>query len=322
MPNIGTRIILAPLSACSDLAYRVIAREYGAKFCFFEMIDAHSLVYDSPRANRILRTTPSDQPIAAQLLGLDQEVMLRAAEIILKRSPIRFLDINAACPARKVFKKGVGSCLFKNPTPLYELIAYLRERLPVPITVKMRVGLTRVDIPQAVQMAQGCQSAGASALFVHGRPRALENYGEVSYEAIRAVKQAVSIPVYGSGNVLNPPLAKKMLDLTGADGVLIAKGSFGNPFIFKEVEDYLQTGLWTPRLNILEKLSALKKHLLLAKDIDGERLNLRIGEMGKICLWYLKGFQEASRLRTKVFASRNSAELFDLINSLEDAAAR
>src|SRR3989338_7222488 len=244
--TIDTRVLLAPLSACSDLAFRMIAREQGAKFCFFEMSDSNSLIHDSPRAGRILRTCPEDAPIAAQLLGSDPEKMLKSAEIILRRAPIAFLDINAACPARKIFKKGVGACFLNDPEPLYRLLEHLNRRLSVPVTVKMRVGLSQVDIPRAVQFAIGCESAGAAALFVHGRSRAQENYGPVYYEAIRAVKESVSVPVFGSGNILNPPLAKKMFDETGCDGILIAKGSFGNPSICRDIETYLETGFWQP----------------------------------------------------------------------------
>jgi len=314
--KIDSKVLLAPLSACSDLAFRLIAREYGAKFCFFEMMDSNSLDHDTPRSDRILRTCPEDQPIAAQLLGTDADTMLHAAEKIIQRVPIAFLDINAACPARKVLKKCAGAHFFKVPDLLYRVIDRLVRALPVPITVKMRVGLNQVDIPAATEFAKGCETAGASAIFVHGRTRSQKNVGEINYEAIKAVKDAVRIPVVGSGNILNPPLAKKMLDQTGCDGVLVAKGSFGNPFIYREIEEYLETGKWTPRTNIKEKLLALKKHILKAREIEGDRLNLRIGALCKICLWYLKGFNEASRMRSRIFLSKNEQELLGLVDGL------
>src|SRR3989344_1387567 len=194
--EISTNIFLAPLSAVSDLAFRLIAREQGAKFCFFEMFEAHSVVYETPRSERMIRTVPEDLPIAAQILGTEPELMLKAAEILLKKAPITFLDINAACPARKVYNKGAGACLLNDPEPLYRALESLSSRLPVPVTVKMRVGISRVDIPRAVQFAKGCESAGAAALFVHGRSRSQENHGPVSYDAIRAVKEAVRVPVF------------------------------------------------------------------------------------------------------------------------------
>ncbi|MBI2119975.1 MAG: tRNA-dihydrouridine synthase [Elusimicrobia bacterium] len=314
--KINTNIFLAPLSASSDLAFRLIAREQGAKFCFFEMIDSNSLVHVSPRSERILQTCPEDQPIAAQLLGADPEIMLKAAEIILSRAPITFLDINAACPARKVYKKGAGACFFNDPAPLVRVIERLSSYLPIPVTVKMRVGLNQVDIPKAVQFAKCCESSGASALFVHGRSQSQENYGPVNYEAIRAIKESVGIPVFGSGNILNPPLAKKMFDQTGCDGILIAKGSFGNPSIYRDIETYLETGTWQPAIELQGKLEFLKKHLLLVQQIKGHCAISSIGELGKICLWYLKGFTEASRMRAQIFKSQSYPELLAQIESI------
>ncbi len=317
LKEIDTNIFLAPLSACSDLAFRLLARSHGAKFCFFEMIDSRSLKYGSPRSERILRTCPQDQPIAAQLLGSNPEEMLQAAQAILKRTPVSFIDINAACPARKVFRKGAGSCFLQDAVPLYRIIERMAKALPIPITVKMRVGLSEVDIPKAVEFAKGCESAGASALFVHGRTRSQENYGPVHYGAIRAIKNALNIPIFGSGNILNPPLAKKMFDETGCDGILIAKGSFGNPFIFQEIETYLETGIWNPTTDIKIKLTILIKHLSLIREIEGARQDWRIGELGRICLWYLKGFVEASRMRARIFTARSDQELLEYIQTIE-----
>ena len=296
----------------------MIAREHGAKFYFCEMLDSRSLRYGCPRSERILRTCPGDQPVAAQLLGNDPEVMLESARNILSRVPITFLDINAACPARKIYKKGAGACFLNDPEPLYRIIERLNRSLPVPVTVKMRVGLDRVDIPRAVRFAKGCERAGASALFVHGRARSQENSGPVHYEAIRAVKESVRVPVFGSGNILNPPLAKKMFDETGSDGILVAKGSFGNPFIFEEIETYLKTGTWQAVTDIRTKLRVLRKHLLLVREIEGPRENWRIGKLAKICLWYLKGFAEASRTRAHIFTSRSDDELLALIDSIAE----
>lgn len=314
--EINTNVFLSPLSSCSDLAFRLIAREQGAKFCFFEMFEANSVVYGNPRSERMLRTNPEDQPIAAQILGTEPETMLKAAEVILKKAPITFLDLNAACPARKVYKKGAGACLLNEPEPLYRALEFLSARLPIPVTVKMRVGISHVDIPRAVQFAKGCESAGASALFVHGRSRSQENYGPVSYEAIRAVKEAVRVPVFGSGNILNPPLAKKMFDETGCDGILIAKGAFGNPFIYRDIEIYLATGEWMPDTDLRAKLDVLKKHLLLIRQIDGSRTIWRVGKLAKICLWYLKGFAEASRMRADIFKSKSDQEIIARIDSI------
>lgn len=312
-----SRIFLAPLSSCSDLAFRLISRQEGARFCFFEMLDAQSLLHKSPRAWRILQTNRQDQPVGAQLLGVNPEEMLAAANMILEHVPIQVLDINAACPVRKVFNKGSGACFMQKASELYSIIETLAKNLSVPITVKMRVGLNAVDPDLAVSFAKNCESAGAAALFVHGRCRAQENYGPVRYDAIRAVKNAVRVPVIGSGNVLNPLLAKKMLDESGADGVLIAKGSFGYPSIFSETEEYLRTGVWQPAMDLHRKLALLEQHLEWSYEFNGEMVNRRIGAFAKICLWYIKGFPEASRYRARFYACQNIDALRSLINEIK-----
>lgn len=315
--KIDTNVFLAPLSGCTDLPFRLIAREHGAQFCFFEMIDSQSLMYDSPRTNRMLRTCTEDRPIAAQILGFDPEVVLHAVEILLKKAPIDFLDINAACPVRKVYRKGTGSHFIVDPIPLYKLIEFIANKITLPITIKMRVGLKNVDISGSVEFAKKCESAGASALFVHGRTREQGNHGTVDYEAIKAVKEAVKIPVFGSGDILNPPLAKKMFDETHCDGILVAKGALGNPFLFQEIKDYLKTGIWTPKTKAEEKISALKKHLLKVYETDGKTSPSRIRNLAKICFWYLNGFEEVSKIRAKVFASKTEEELLARIDEIK-----
>ncbi len=323
MVNIGNReidtnVFLAPLSACSDLPFRMIAREHGARFCFFEMLDAQSVIHKSPRAFEILQTTAGDDPIAGQLLGAEPEMMLEAANMMLERVNIQFLDINAACPSRKVVKKGAGACFFKEPERLYKIIQYLVEKLPVPITVKLRVGLNQVDAVQAVAIAKGCQASGASALFIHGRTREQENFGSVDYSAIRAVKQAVNIPVFGSGNVLNPALAKKMLDETNCDGVLVAKGSFGNPWIYRDIENYLSEGTVETRTDLSLKLVTLKRHLAYIKQYKEKETIRGMGLLGKISMWYLKGFAQAAQARAQVFSAKSYGELLQVIDGLQN----
>ncbi len=317
---IDTNVFLAPLSACSDLPFRMIAREHGARFCFFEMLDAQSVIYKSPRALEILQTAAGDDPIAGQLLGSEPEMMLKAAHVMLERANLQFLDINAACPARKVVKKGAGSCFFREPERLYRVVEYLASRLPLPITVKLRVGLNQVDADRAAEIAKGCEASGAAAMFVHGRTRVQENFGEVSYAAIRTVKQAVKIPVFGSGNVLNPALAKKMLDEAQCDGVLVAKGSFGNPWIYRDIENFLANGTTEVRMDLSLKLATLKKHLGYIRQYK-ERETIRgMGLLGKISMWYLKGFAEASRLRAQVFSAKNYDELLEIIDGIGSSA--
>ena len=300
--HIATNIFLAPLSGCSDLAFRLIARECGAKFCFFEMIDAHSLLSPNPKKFNILKTLDQDMPIAAQLLGADPAIMLDAAQAILEHVTISFLDINSACPVKKVIKKKAGAFLLQTPEVLSRLIQTLASSCPVPITVKIRIGFNTTELPALLDLARSCEASGASALFVHGRTRAQSYSGDVNYEAIRAIKHAVKIPVFGSGDVFTPQLAKHMFDETDCDGILVARGAFGNPWIFRDIENYIQHGTVPTKQAISVKKAVLKRHLCyIAQHKDCSPAG-KVGVMRKVTLWYLKGFPGASKVRGQVGA--------------------
>lgn len=298
--DIATNIVLAPLSGCSDLAFRLIARECGAKFCFFEMVDAHSLIYPNPRKFDILKTVDQDRPIAAQLLGADPEIMREAAQILTNHVRVSFLDVNSACPVRKVIKKGAGAALLNTPETLCHIIKTLATSLPLPITVKLRIGFTKTDYAALVRLAQACEASGASALFVHGRTRARGYSGHVDYDAIRAVKHSVQIPVFGSGDVFTPQLAKKMITETDCDGLLVARGAFGNPWIFQAIENYLSSGLTPSPQPVSNKKRIVKRHLAYIQQYKECTPKGKVGFMRKVTLWYLKGFPHASTLRGQV----------------------
>jgi len=300
--HISTNIFLAPLSGCSDLAFRLIARECGAKFCFFEMVDAHSLLSPNPKKFNILKTLKQDMPIAAQLLGADPAIMLDAAQVLLERVHVSFLDINSACPVKKVVKKKAGASLLKTPKVLACLIRTLASSCSVPITVKLRLGFNKTDLPALLDLVKSCEASGASALFVHGRTRAQSYSGDVNYGAIRAIKQAVKIPVFGSGNVFTAQLAKHMFDETDCDGILVARGAFGNPWIFRDIESYIQHGTVPSEKDISLKKAALKKHLSYIAQYKDCTPRGKVGFMRKVALWYLKGFPNASKIRGQVGA--------------------
>jgi len=235
------------MAGCTDLSFRLIARESGAKVCFFEMVDTNALIYNNPGTFRLLKTTEEDVPLAAQLLGSDAEGFMRAAEKLITLAPrISFLDINSACPAGKALKKGAGAELLDNPELLASIVKILSSELPVPVTVKLRIGHTKKDPALIRRTARSCEDNGAAALFVHGRT-ALQGYrGAVDYESIAEIKRSVKIPVFGSGNIFSAEDAENMFRETGCDGILVARGSLGNPWIFGEIETFLKTGEKTP----------------------------------------------------------------------------
>jgi nifR3 family TIM-barrel protein len=251
------------------------------------MIDAKATVYNNPASRRSLKTLKKDSPIAAQLLGGDPCVMLDAAEKLTTLVDISFLDINSACPAKKIIKKGAGAALLNDTATLGKIIKKLSSKLRIPITVKLRTGFNKRDIKECVKTAKICQTNGASIVFIHGRTSSQGYYGDIDYESIKAVKAALKIPVFGSGNILNPFMAKKMLDETGCDGILVARGALGNPWIFKDIEIYLKKGKTLKKPTLAAKKKVLKKHLAYIEKYNDMTANNKTGLMGKVTKWYL-----------------------------------
>ncbi|MBN1354092.1 MAG: tRNA dihydrouridine synthase DusB [Candidatus Omnitrophica bacterium] len=308
------KIYLAPMSGVTDLAFRLISRESGAAHCFFEMLDAKATLYGHPGNKRLLKTLPKDLPIAAQLVGADPSVMLEAAEKLLAFVNISLLDINSACPAKKVIKKGAGAALLKDTPRLGKMVKSLADKLRIPVTVKLRTGFNRRDVAACARTAAICEANGAGSLFVHGRTMSQGYSGDVDYESVRAAKEAVKIPVFGSGNIFDPQMAKKMLDETGCDGITVARGALGNPWIFKNIENYLKSGAPSETPGLSAKKSMLKKHLSYIEKYKDISSDDKLGFMGKVAMWYLKGLYNASRIRAEICRVRSYRELIRLID--------
>jgi tRNA-dihydrouridine synthase B len=206
--KLPSNIMLAPMAGCTDLSYRLIARQHGAKLCFLEMVDANSMVNRKDVDIDIIKTVKKDSPLAGQLVGATPELMLKAAKRLLSLVDIDFLDVNAACPVKKMMKKKAGSYFIKEPDNLFKTIKLLSSKLDLPITVKLRIGFNNVDHEHITDIAKKCESNGASAIFVHGRTMKQMYSGEIDYETICKIKDSVSVPVFGSGNVFTPIMAK------------------------------------------------------------------------------------------------------------------
>lgn len=306
-------VILAPLSGITDLAYRLICRELGAKFCLYEMLDSNSLVYKRPRTMRMLETHKKDKPIAAQLVGSDPSIMLEAASKLIEMREISFIDLNAACPAPKITRKKGGAYLLEDTITLGRIIKRLSSGLKIPVTVKLRSGFNSIDHNKLIKIAKICRDSGASLIFLHGRSMVQGYAGEVDYEAIRLVKSSLDIPVYGSGNILSPSLARKMLDRTGCDGVLVARGSLGNPWIFSDIDASLRGKTSYVERGLGPKKRVLKKHLSYIHKYKKASSANKNGIMGKTAMWYLKGIPDATRLRDKINRIKSYRGLLSII---------
>ena len=306
--NIGTNVFMAPMAGCTDLPFRLIAREHGAKLCFYEMVDSNSLIHKRHETYGNLKTDKKDIPIAVQLLGSDPSGMLKAAERLLELVKVSFLDINCACPAKKVIKKNSGAHLLRDAPRLYSILERLIPELPLPITMKIRTGFSKKDDDHIVEMVKRCEDIGVSAIFVHGRLKSQGYAGGVDYGAIKKVKDAVRIPVYGSGNIFSGESAKLMFDETGCDGVMVARGGLGNPWIFEEIEEYIKTGKSPKEISLEEKKKVLIRHLDYIDKYKTMSARGKVGFMRKVAIWYLKSISGASDLRARITRETKSCQ--------------
>lgn len=313
--TVPTDIILAPLAGISDLAYRLIMRTYGAGFCFFEMLDANSVINRHRDSISILKTIPADSPIAAQLLACSADDLCRASEVVLSHVQPAFIDINSACPVRKVIKKKAGAYLLQSPEILCEMIRAMKRNFSLPITVKLRCGLNANDDIDMCSLVRELEDAGAAALFVHGRTRMQMYSGDIDYPLLGAIKDSLTIPMIASGNILSPPDAITMFEKTNCDGVLVARGSFGYPWIFQDIESLRTHGTYREK-NLHEKIAILRKHLSLINTYQECSEHGKIGIMRRISQWSIKGVSGARQTRHLLNTAKSFEEIQAIIDTL------
>lgn len=284
---------LAPMASVADRAYRLMAKEYGAAYVVGEMASCKGLCYNDRKTAELLSVLPEERPMAVQLFGAEPEFMAAAVKIAEKFSP-DIIDINSGCPMPKIVSGGAGSALMKTPKLFGELVRAAVEAASVPVTVKIRSGWDENSI-NAVEMAKIAEENGASAVAVHGRTRSQLYSGRADWDVIRAVKQAVKIPVIGNGDVSTPELCREMYEYTGCDLVMVGRGSYGRPWLFRQIREYLETGSYSPDPSPDEKLEIMRRHIGLIVADKGEKVGMK--EARRPASWYLKGMQGAAHFR-------------------------
>ncbi len=299
--------MLAPMAGIADRAYRQLCKEYGAVLVVGEMASVKGLCYSDRKTAELLTCTPEEFPMGVQLFGDDPSFFAKAAKIAAQYHPA-FIDINMGCPVHKVVSTGAGSRLMTTPEKAAQIVRACVEAVDIPITVKMRKGYNAEDA-NAPQLAKLCQEEGAAAITIHGRTKAQLYQPGADWDIIKQVKQAVSIPVIGNGDVMSAQDAAQMYCQTGCDLVAGARGSYGRPWIFSEITQYLQTGTLPPEPSPEEKMEVMLRHLSLICTYKGERAGMREGR--KIAGFYVKGLAQASRFRG----------LCGSLSTLEDAKA-
>ena len=284
---------LAPMASVADRAYRLMAKEYGAAYVVGEMASCKGLCYNDRKTAELLSVLPEERPMAVQLFGAEPEFMAAAVKIAEKFSP-DIIDINSGCPMPKIVSGGAGSALMKTPKLFGELVRAAVEAAGVPVTVKIRSGWDENSI-NAVEMAKIAEENGAAAVAVHGRTKAQLYSGRADWDVIRAVKQAVKIPVIGNGDVSTPELCREMYEYTGCDLVMVGRGSYGRPWLFRQIREYLETGSYSPDPSPDEKLEIMRRHIGLIVADKGEKVGMK--EARRPASWYLKGMQGAAHFR-------------------------
>lgn len=297
--ELENNLILAPMAGITDLPFRVLCKEQGAGMVCTEMASSRAIFHDDKKTKQLLNTEGEKRPISFQIFGSDEESMAYAAKEISKFADI--IDINMGCPAPKVVKNGDGSKLLLDLEKAEKIIKAVVQNSKVPVTLKIRKGWDKEHIV-AIELAKIAEKNGVSSITVHGRTRTEFFSGEVDYDIIRKVKEAVKIPVIGNGNIVDELSAVKMFEKTGVDGIMIGRGALGNPWIFREINSYLKTGEKLEKPSINEKQEVMLKHIKLAIEEKGE--GVAINEIRKHISWYTKNLPNASEFRNKVNHTR------------------
>lgn len=301
-PKLKGKAILSPMAGVTDVAFRALCKRYGAALTCTEFIHSTAIVRENARTMKMLEKDEIEKPVAIQLFGKNFEDVVSAGKIVQEAFDI--VDINCGCPAWKVIKTGAGSELLKEPEGIRELVKLLVENLDVPVTVKIRKGINEENI-NAVEVAKIVESAGAAAISIHGRTQKQGYSGKADWDIIKKVKLSVKIPVIGNGDVFTPEDFKKRLEESGVDYILVARGAIGNPYIFKQINDYLETGKYDNKDKIemfFEYLELAKKHGIEFKQIKSQAVS------------FTKGLVGGSEIRRDINAVNNLDELEKLMN--------
>ena len=306
--TLENNLILAPMAGVTDLPFRLLCKEQGAGLLCTEMISAKAIHFKNKNTKSLMRILPEERPVSLQLFGSEPDLMAEIAAQI-EDEPFDILDINMGCPVPKVVNNHEGSALMKNPKLVGEIVSKMASAIKKPLTVKIRKGFTEGSV-NAVEIAKIIEASGAAAIAVHGRTREQYYAGKADWDIIRQVKEAVSIPVIGNGDVNSPESAKRLIEETGCDGIMIGRAARGNPWIFGRINRFLETGVKEEEPGVQEVKEMILKHARLQIEYKGEYTGMR--EMRKHVAWYTAGMPHSASVRRQV----NEVETYEQLEKL------
>ena len=310
--SLKNNLILAPMAGVTDLPFRLLCKEQGAGLLCMEMVSAKAIYFNNKNTEELLTIDDREPPVSLQLFGSDPDIISEMAKKIENR-PFSILDINMGCPVPKVAGNGEGSALMKNPKLVEEIVSKTAKAIKKPVTVKIRKGFDDEHI-NAVEIARIAESAGAAAVAVHGRTREQYYSGKADWDIIRQVKEAVKIPVIGNGDVTSPEAARQLVEMTGCDGIMIGRGAQGNPWIFRQILHWMETGEEEPKPDLEEVKAMILRHARMLVEYKGAYTGIR--EMRKHVAWYTAGYPNSAKLRARVNEIESLEALEHLIQGI------
>lgn len=314
--EIANQVVIAPMAGIGNFAFRRICKEMNAGLIYAEMVSDKALIYENEKTHEMLYVDESEQPVSLQVFGGDIESIVEGAKIIDQKSNAQIIDINMGCPVPKVVKTDAGAKLLLEPEKVYELVARVVDSVNKPVTVKMRIGWDHETI-YAHEIARNIERAGAKAIAIHGRTRKQMYQGKANWDIIKEIKNEIkTIPVIGNGDISTPEEAKQRLEESGVDAIMVGRAVLGNPWLIKQMVEYLETGILLPNPTPQEKIDKAKEHLSYLYQLKGEKL--AVLEMRSHIPWYIKGINGANQLKRQLNELKTYQEVNDALDYFLD----